>query len=179
MAHHINKESKGNNNLLQILCILSGGIILLVLIFGLVTNVGSVLGTSLVEGEFPPIEYFPIYLKPITWFYGAILVFSYSFVQLMKTKIFVLPLPLITVLKVITFATFGVAIYEIFFNFSLWTVLMSQDVISGNLNPDILFNPFPNPDSAFVMNLVFATKIYTLLGIVSGYLFYFLNTIKK
>jgi len=97
----------------------------------------------------------------------------------MKTKIFVLPLPLITVLKVITFATFGVAIYEIFFNFSLWTVLMSQDVISGNLNPDILFNPFPNPDSAFVMNLVFATKIYTLLGIVSGYLFYFLNTIKK
>lgn len=179
MAFNVKTESRGNQNLLLIMSILSGGMSLLVLIFGFITNDGGVLGTSLVQGEFPPTEYFPIYLKPITWFYGAILVFCYSIIQLMKTKIIALPRPLITFIKVVAFATFGVAIYEIFFNFTLWSALMSQGAISGNLNPDVLFNPFPNADSVFVMNLVFATKIYTLLGLVSGYIFYFLNSIEK
>lgn len=179
MAVNINVEPKDSRKLLWVLSVISGVILLFVLIFGLFTNEGGVLGTNLVNGEFPPSEYSPIYLKPITWFYGAILVFSYSIIQLLKTRISMLPPIFITFFKVIAFTTFGVAIYEIFFNFTLWNALMVPGVIEGNLNPDALFNPFPNPESAFVMNLVFATKIYTLLGIISGYLFYFLNSIKK
>jgi|Deesub1362B_J571_1020462.scaffolds.fasta_scaffold00003_461 hypothetical protein len=64
------------------------------------------------------------------------------------------------------FFTF-LSLYEVLFNFMLWGSLISSLAENGNItaNIDLLSNYFPNPDRPW--NLVFATKVFTLLFFVS------------
>ena len=165
----------------KIVVLISFIIIIITTVYGVtmaIFNGVEVVGQTFVNVEFPPIHIFPIfYMKPITWLNLAITLMAYSFLELTKNKIRKFSNFKIQFLKMVSFLAASLAIYEVFFNFTLWSGLIASDSILGQLNPDVIINPFPNPELPW--NIVFATKLYLSTTIVSLYLFFFLRSVEK
>jgi len=164
----------------KIVCLISFAIIIIVTIYGIITALMygiKVVGETFVNLEFPPPTISPIYAKPITWFMASLIVFWFSFLELNRETILKFSKLSRQLFMLITFFIGAMALYEVLFNFTLWGSLMGASKILGELNPDILINPFPNPEIPW--NLVFATKIYLSLTIISFYTFYFLSRLSK
>jgi hypothetical protein len=66
------------------------------------------------------------------------------------------------------------SLYEIFWNFAIWTALMA--IAGPLLHPDLLANVFNVPRA---VNLVFATKIVVLVFGLSLYSLYFIHRVKN
>lgn len=79
------------------------------------------------------------------------------------------------ILEVFTGILMFISGYEILFNFTLWSAMISSLTTSGTVNGniDLLYNVFPNPDTPW--NLVFATKLFYLIFLSSTTSFYYLN----
>jgi len=134
----------------------------------------EVVGQTFVDVEFPPIHVFPMfYMKPITWLTLSIITLVYCTLEMNKERIANFPEFTISLVKVIAFVVGSLSIYEVLFNFTLWSGLIA----SGEVNPDLIINPFPNPEIPW--NIVFATKIYFTMMVVSVYSFYFLNRLER
>jgi len=71
------------------------------------------------------------------------------------------------VFQFIVLPAISIAVYEVFFNLSLWSALMASNNPRGRLNPEILINPYPNPK--IPSNLVFAMKTYTAAMVIGLY----------
>jgi len=137
----------------------------------------NVVGETFVNFEFPPISVFPLfYSKPITWLSAAILALYFSVLELNIEKVSGWAKPKRDLLKFIAFFIGAMTLYEVFFNFTLWSGLIARDAIIGELNIDLIKNPFPNPKTPW--NIVFATKLFTVLLIVSLYSLYYLQRIE-
>jgi len=138
----------------------------------------EIVGQTFVDVEFPPIHIFPIfYMKPITWLTSAILLLTYSTLELTKERIARFSEFKIGLIKLLSFLIGSLALYEVLFNFTLWSGLISADATLGKLNPDVIINPYPNPKIPW--NITFSTKIYFSLTIVSLYIFYYISRIRK
>lgn len=130
-------------------------------------------GDVLVRVEFPPPSVFPLfYAKPVTWLSVSVVAFWFSLLQLLRPRVAKISPFRRTVLQFIALLVVSVAVYEVLFNFSLWSALMASNDLRGRLNPDVLINPYPNPEIPW--NLVFATKIYTAALVISLYSLYYL-----
>ena len=139
---------------------------------------GNVVGEILVTLEVPPIDVFPLfYSKPITWLSAAILALFFSSLELGKDRIMQWHKPRRDILRFIAFFVGAMAVYEVLFNFTLWSGLIARDSIIGELNVDLIKNTFPNPETPW--NIVFATKLFTVLAIISAYSFYYLQRIES
>ncbi len=137
----------------------------------------NVVGETLVTFEFPPISVFPLfYSKPVTWLAAAILALYFSTLELNFEKISAWPKPFRDFLRFCSFFVGAMAFYEVLFNFTLWSGLIAHDSIIGELNVDVIKNPFPNPKAPW--NIVFATKLFTIIMINALYSFYFLQRIE-
>jgi hypothetical protein len=137
----------------------------------------NVVGETLVTFEFPPISVFPLfYSKPVTWLAAAILALYFSTLELSIERVSGWPKPLRDFLKFCAFFVGAMAFYEVLFNFTLWSGLIAHDAIIGELNIDVIKNPFPNPRSPW--NIVFATKLFTVIMVNSVYSFYYLQRIE-
>ncbi|MCP8311488.1 MAG: hypothetical protein L6M37_00860 [Candidatus Methylarchaceae archaeon HK02M1] len=133
----------------------------------------DVVGETFVTVEFPPPELIPIfYAKPVTWLAASIIAFWFSFFELNKNRILRLPRSFRKICIFIAFFMAAMAFYEVLFNFTIWGALMAKEAIVGELNPDLLQNPFPNPEKPW--NLVFATKLFLVVTVIALYTFYFL-----
>ena len=131
---------------------------------------GNVVGEILVTLEVPPIDVFPLfYSKPITWLSASILALFFSSLELGKDKVIQWSKPRRNFLRFLAFFVAAMAAYEVLFNFTLWSGLIARDSIIGELNVDIIKNTFPNPNTPW--NIVFATKLFTVLTIISAYSF--------
>lgn len=131
-------------------------------------------GDVLVQVEFPPPDLFPLfYAKPVTWLSVSIVALWFSVLQLLRPRIAKISPLGRTVLRFIAFLAISVTVYEVLFNFSLWSALMASENLRGRFNPDLLINPYPNPEIPW--NLVFATKIYTAALVMSLYSFFYLH----
>ena len=147
-------------------------------ILGTLIQGGNVVGEVLVTLEVPPIEVFPLfYSKPITWLSAAILAFYFSSLELGKDMVMQWRKFHRDILKFFAFFVCAMATYEVLFNFTLWGGLIASDSILGELNVDIIKNTFPNPETPW--NIVFATKLFTVLVIISAYSFYYLQRIES
>ena len=155
-------------------------IILVVGIYGVVASLiqgVEVVGLALVNIEFPPINVFPImYWKPVTWLYVALVTLFISSLELQKERIAKITPSTRSISKIICFVLGCMALYEVFFNFTLWSGLIAADAILGRLNPDVIINPFPNPESPW--SVVFATKMFVVLAIVSFYFLFCINRLE-
>lgn len=139
---------------------------------------GNVVGEILVTLEVPPISVFPLfYSKPITWLSAAILALYFSSLELGKDMVMQWRKFHRDILKFFAFFVCAMATYEVLFNFTLWGGLIASDSILGELNVDIIKNTFPNPETPW--NIVFATKLFTVLTIISAYSFYYLQRIES
>jgi hypothetical protein len=156
-------------------------IIVVTVSYGLIASIiqgVEVVGQTFVEIEFPPIHIFPFfYAKPISWLFLAIVLQVFSVLELYKEKLARISQFKINILKVVLFIIISLSLYEVLFNFTLWGGLMSADALLGKLNPDVIINPFPNPEIPW--NIVFATKLYLSGLITSGYFFYFISKIER
>jgi len=130
-------------------------------------------GDVLVRVEFPPPDVFPLfYAKPVTWLSVSLAAFWFSLLQLLQPRFARISPFGRTVFQFIAFLAISITAYEVFFNFSLWSALMASNDLRGRLNPDVLINPYPNPEIPW--NLVFATKVYTAALVMSLYSLYYL-----
>jgi len=147
-------------------------------ILGTLIQGGNVVGEVLVTLEVPPIEVFPLfYSKPITWLSAAILALYFSSLELGKDMVMQWRKFHRDILKFFAFFVCAMATYEVLFNFTLWGGLIASDSILGELNVDLIKNTFPNPETPW--NIVFATKLFTVLTIISAYSFYYLQRIES
>lgn len=138
----------------------------------------DVVGETFVTVEFPPPEVIPFfYAKPVTWLAASIIAFWFSFFELKKERILRLPKFVRQICMFIAFFIAAIAFYEVLFNFTIWGALMAKEAIVGELNPDLLKNPFPDPEMPW--NLVFATKLFFVVTVVAFYTFYFLQRIES
>ena len=139
---------------------------------------GNVVGEILVTLEVPPISVFPLfYSKPITWLSASILALFFSSLEMGKDKVIQWSKPRRNFLRFLAFFVAAMAAYEVLFNFTLWSGLIARDSIIGELNVDIIKNTFPNPNTPW--NIVFATKLFTVLTIISAYAFVYLQRIES
>ena len=148
--------------------------------YGLQAATNPVIGAQFVLAEWPSPKISPyFYAKPITWFsYFGFLYWAFG-LESNKQRLTNLSERWRRFAFIITaFVAFG-AFYEIFFNFMLWSALevLSNNCIQQPCNPDILNNIFPalrNP-----VNLVFATKVVTMVFGLAVYSLWFLHRIEK
>jgi len=122
--------------------------------------------------EFPGPEYFPLYAKPVTWLFVFVILFGFSSLELAKPKMTRISPTIMNISRTLAFVSVGLSAYEVLYNFSIWSALMSFQAITGSLNPDSIVVAFPNPQTPW--NLVFATKVFSALFIVSLYALYLL-----
>lgn len=137
----------------------------------------DVIGLSYVTIEFPPLWLFGIGAKPVSWLFVTGIALLYSTLELHTKRIMNFSKPKYALLKMFAFVVFGISLYEIFFNFTLWSGLIAADAVYENLNPDTIINPFPNPNTPW--SVVFSTKMFVMLTILSGYYLYFLAQHEK
>ena len=165
----------------RILAYISLVIITITTSYGVVASIISgveVVGEAFVNVEFPPIHIFPLfYMKPITWLNLSIILLAYTGLELNKTRIARFSKFTISLIKVSTFVVTSLSLYEVLFNFTLWGGLIATDSLLGQLNPDLIINPFPNPETPW--NIVFATKLYLAATVVGTYLFYFISKYER
>ena len=170
-------DEQRTRSLYIVLAIIAGIVILVTGSYGVVakSQLGvEVVGETLVTVEFPPISGLPLYKpKPVTWLMSALFVLAYAGLNLNRKLISTFPPFLLQSLKLFSLFVVLLAVYEIFFNFTLWGSLMAADQLRGQLNPDILTNPFPLQTVQW--NLVFATKMFMLITALSIYFYYFLQ----
>jgi len=160
----------------RIVCLISFFIVIIVSVYGIVTAFmqgTKVIGETFVNTEFPPMN-FPLYAKPITWFMASVIVFWYSLLELNKEMFSKFSKFKRQLFMLIAFFIGAFTLYEVLFNFTLWGSLMAAH---PGVNPDTFVNIWPNPEVAW--NLVFATKIFLTINIVSFYTFYFLRRIES
>ncbi len=148
----------------------ASGLILLVLAVFYALNPRGVIGDALVNTatgtpeELPPPGTFPFYVKPVTIFFIALVVFSYCFFALIRSRVEKVPRGVLALLLVLSVLALAVSAYETLFNFALWGSLM---VSQGN--PDLIVNSYPVNSEK--VNLVFATKSFVALLFVSYFSF--------
>ncbi len=164
----------------RVVGLLSLFVIISTSIYGLLATIlqnVDVVGETLVTFEFPPISVFPLfYSKPITWLSAAILLLYFSALELSAERVSTWSKPKRDILRFAACFIGAMAFYEVMFNFTLWSGLIARDAIIGELNVDIIKNPFPNPKTPW--NIVFATKLFTVLFILALYSVYYLQKIE-
>ena len=161
----------------RIVCLISFVIVITISVYGIATAImqgTKVIGETFVNTEFPPPTISPFYAKPITWFMASAIVFWFSLLELNKEIISKFSKFNRELFMLITFFFGAVTLYEVLYSFTLWGSLMAAH---PGLNPDIFINIWPNPELAF--NLVFATKIFLTMTIISFYTFYFLRRMES
>lgn len=160
-------QSKKEARALLILLIITGVIILIITIYYF-THERSVIGDQLVNQangqpfEIPPPSISPLYVKPITILYASTVVFSFCLCALAEPYIRrYVPRVFKVLLLLLSVLLLAMAIYEVFFNFALWSALMASN---PGVSPDNLVNSWPI--HTVQNNLAFATKISVLSTIV-------------
>lgn len=170
-----------SRSILRVVGLFSLIIILVTTIYGVVMSIllnVEVVGQTFVNVEFPPIHAFPIfYMKPVSWLFIAIVSLVYCTLELGKQRIKKLSPLKMEFIRLILLGVGSMALYEVFFNFTLWSGLIATDAMLGKLNPDIIVNPFPNPQIPW--SIVFASKMYLVLTIAMFYSFYFISKLGR
>lgn len=143
-------------------------------------NPPTVIGQQFVLTEFPPQSISPwFFAKPITWFsYASFLYWTFG-LEAQKSHFLRFSERTRRFLFVVTAVIAFGALYEIFFNFMLWSAL---EVLANNCSSppcpiDLVNNPWPDLRSP--LSLTFATKIVTLVFGLAVYSLYFLHRVEK
>ncbi len=163
-----NIRSKSEAIALTIIAAITGAIIVAIAVYYFLHQ-GSVIGEQLVDlpngkpFEIPPPSIFPFYVKPITILFASSIVFSFCLCALSERYIARhTPRLLRVLLLLLSVLLLGMGIYEIFFNFALWSAQMAAN---PGISPDLLVNIWPV--NTVKNNLAYATKIAVLWTIVA------------
>jgi hypothetical protein len=161
----------------RVVCWISAITILATIAYGLISSalysVGGVLdvGQTLVSVDFPV----PFFAKPVTYLSVSCVTFFYTALRLEQNSVARWSRVRLATLQLFAIVIAFASAYEVMYNFMLWGSYFSLQLIYSNAaNPNILSSPGPTP-----WNLVFATKMFAALFVISGYSVYFLRKIHE
>jgi hypothetical protein len=164
----------------KIIFTICASIIVVLTSYGIVASIFGhvdVVGATLVNVEIPPISWFPITAKPISFLMVAALGITYSGYELARPSMGRFSKAQLSFFKMAAFIAATIAVYEVLYNFALWTAALASQDLQGILNPDVLIAQFPNPNTPW--NLVFATKFYVTVLAVAAYTYYFIRSVER
>jgi hypothetical protein len=146
-----------------------------VFVYGIIEalwNPGQAVGAVLVDVYWP---FPPYFAQPVTYFSVACVALFYSGLRLSAKRMEKWPPSVLSVLQLIGFVVAFSSAYEVMYNFMLWGASYSVACASAiashaACNPDSIFSTYPVP-----WNLVFATRAFSALFVISGYSVYFLR----
>ncbi len=140
------------------------------------------LGESLYGSKEPVGQYlvdvywpFPPYIaQPVSYFSIACVALFYSGMRLWEERIAKWPRWLLSFFQLTGFVVAFSAAYEVMYNFMLWgsTYTIACAGVQGACNPDVLDTFYP-----YAWNLLFATRAFAALFVVSGYSVYYLRKV--
>ena len=162
----------------KIVCAASGIIIIATWAYGVGTSAlyasGSipVIGQNMVNVAFP----LPYLAQPVDYLSVASVTFFYSGIRLWENKVAQWSQVKLASLQLLAIVLAFASAYEVMYNFMLWGSYFSVQVLYNSVaaNPNFLTSPGPAP-----WNLVFATKIFSSLFMISGYSAYFLRKVHQ
>lgn len=162
----------------EVIVLTCTGIVLSLTSYSIVASVMGhidIVGANLVDVQIPAQGI--VSVKPISILMAAGLALTFSGLELARPTMLKFSNTTYSYLKLIIFAGTALCAYEVFYNFAIWIAQLSTASLVGVLNPDIVVNPFPNPQTPW--NLVFATKLTTMILAVGLYAFYYIRTLEK
>jgi hypothetical protein len=113
----------------------------------------------------------PFFAQPVTYFSVASVALFYSGLRLGEETISKWPPWLLSLLQMFGFIVAFSSAYEVMYNFMLWGATYSILCVGKTMcNPDTFSSTYPAP-----WNLVFATRAFAALFVISGYSVYFLR----
>ena len=149
-------------------------ILVVVVIYGIAESAyvtGEPIGKVWVDVYFP---FPPYFAQPVTYFSVACVALFYSGLRLLERRIAKWPGWLVAFLQLVGFVVAFSAAYEVMYNFMVWgslfVIACQQGIASVTCNPDTLSTVYPSQWS-----LVFATRAFSALFVISGYSVYFLR----
>jgi hypothetical protein len=145
-------------------------------VYSLLTQGIGVIGSNLVDLEFPPPSISPVYAKPITILYAASLAFMYAELELIRGRAGRVSFGALRVFKFLAFFAASIAFFELAYNLIFWSAELAAQAVLGHLNPDTIANPFP--DLKHPINVVFASKTAAAVLIAGVYVFYYISRIQ-
>jgi hypothetical protein len=161
----------------RIVCWASGFTIVATFFYGLATSAlfasGGVLdiGQTLVNVDFP----IPYFAKPVTYLSIACVTFFYTGLRLWQNKVAQWSHLKLASLQLFAIVVTFASAYEVMYNFMLWGSFFSVQLFHDlAATPNIISSPGPIP-----WNLVFATKMFLALFVISGYSVYFLRRVHE
>jgi len=160
-----------------VVCGASGIIILTSLAYGVATSAlyasGSipVIGQNMVNVSFP----LPYFAQPVDYLSVASVIFFYTAIRLWQNKVAQWSHLELASLQLLAIVVAFASAYEVLYNFMLWGSYFTVTVLSNvAANPVNLSSQGPTP-----WNLVFATKVFMSLFVISGYTVYFLRKVHQ
>ncbi len=132
---------------------------------------GGVVGSQLVNVYWP---FPPYFAQPVTYFSVACVALFYTGLRLWEPRIRKWPGPVLSFLQLVGFIVAFSSAYEVLYNFMLWGATYSIACSHAVCNPDVIISTYPVP-----WNLVFATRAFSALFVISGYSVYYLRRLTK
>jgi hypothetical protein len=161
----------------KIVCGGSGVTILLTLAYGVATSAlyasGSipVIGQNMVNVSWP----LPYLAQPVDYLAVASVIFFYTAIRLWQNKVAQWSHLELASIQLVAIVVAFASAYEVMYNFMLWGSYFTVTVLANSAaNPNFLSTPGPTP-----WNLVFATKVFSSLFVMSGYTVYFLRKVHQ
>jgi hypothetical protein len=160
----------------RIVCWASGATILATLAYAISTSAmyasGSLsdVGRSFVDVDFP----LPFFAQPVTYLSVASVTFFYAGLRLWQNKVAQWSQVKLASLQLFAIVVAFASAFEVVYNMMLWGSYSSVQVLYENLpaNSGLLSAPIPTP-----WDIVFATKMFAALLLISGYSVYFLRRV--
>jgi hypothetical protein len=161
----------------KIVCGASGITILLTLAYGVTTSAlyasGSipVIGQNMVNVAWP----LPYLAQPVDYLAVASVIFFYTAIRLWQNRVAQWSHLELASIQLVAIVVAFASAYEVMYNFMLWGSYFTVTVLANSAaNPNFLSTPGPTP-----WNLVFATKVFASLFVISGYTVYFLRKVHQ
>ncbi len=180
MNSEINDEVSKESVVYKITALISGIIMLLTITYGVyemfieyITTGTIVIGAPLVSVEFP----YKYFAKPVTYFAVSLVIFWYSLLHVVHDKISSLKRALRAFFSIIALGIAYASGYELLYNFMVWDAIVVSQMLKGSINIDQAIIGYPDPNLPW--NLVFATKFFSAIFVISLYTLYYLNKTKK
>ncbi len=157
---------------------ISGVVILATIAYGVASSALSAsaslsdVGRSLVDVNFP----LPYFAQPVTYLSIASVTFFYTGLRLWQNKVARWSHLRLASLQLLAIVLAFCSAYEVLYGFMLWGSYSSVQVLYNNLaaSSSLLSGP-----TAIPWGIVFATKIFAALFVISGYSVYFLRKVHQ
>ena len=101
----------------------------------------------------------------------------FTAIKIFEDNIINIPTHIKTILQIISLVSIVICAYELFYNFTVWNSIITDNLISGYFEPNKELINYPKPDTPW--NLSFATQMFLAALIITIHSFYTMTKSKN